>query len=101
MRIEHGEDIVVGVNRFQVEEPPFGDVLKVDDALRIKQMERLERVKRTRDAGAVATALDAIRTAANGTENLMPRIVAAVEAYATIGEISDTLREVWGEYEGE
>ena len=97
-RIEKVEDVVVGVNMFQIEEPPFEDILKVDDALRTKQMARLQATKERRDAGAVRDTLDAIRIAAAGTENLMPRIIAAVEAYATIGEISDTLRAVWGEY---
>jgi methylmalonyl-CoA mutase N-terminal domain/subunit len=99
-RIESGEDVVVGVNRFQIEEPPFADILKVDDSLRTKQMARLERVKSARDAAAVERALAAIRDAALGSDNLMPRIIAAVEAYATIGEVSDTLRGIWGEYEG-
>ncbi len=99
-RIESGQDVVVGVNRFQIEEPLFTDVLKVDESLRTKQMARLERVKSTRDADAVATALAAIRDAAMGTENLMPAILRGVEAYATIGEISDTLRAAWGEYVG-
>jgi methylmalonyl-CoA mutase, N-terminal domain len=98
-RIENGEDVVVGVNRFTIDEPPFADVLKVDDALRAKQIERLTRVKTTRDAAAVREKLDAIAAAATGTENLMPRILDAVEAYATLGEISDTLRAAWGEFE--
>jgi methylmalonyl-CoA mutase N-terminal domain/subunit len=98
-RIESGEDVIVGVNRFQIEEPPFADVLKVDDALRAKQIERLDRVRATRDQAATDAALQSIHAAAQGTDNLMPRIIAAVEAYATLGEIGDTLREVWGEYE--
>lgn len=98
-RIENGEDIVVGVNKFTLEEPPFEDILKVDDTLRTKQMARLKAVRESRDQQAVQQALDALCTAAQGTDNLMPRIIAAVEAYATIGEISDTLRSVWGEYD--
>jgi methylmalonyl-CoA mutase, N-terminal domain len=98
-RIETGEDVVVGVNRFQIEEKPFTDVLKVDDSLRTKQIERLERTRATRDAAAVDAALAAIRSAAVGSDNLMPHILAAVEAYATLGEISDTLRATWGEFE--
>lgn len=98
-RVESGEDTVVGVNKFTIEEPPFADILKVDDALRTKQMARLEAMKARRDAASVAACLAALRAAAIGTDNLMPHILAAVEAYATIGEISDTLREVWGEYE--
>jgi methylmalonyl-CoA mutase N-terminal domain/subunit len=98
-RIEHGDDVVVGVNRFQIDEPPFQDILKVDDSLRAKQVARLDRTRAARDSARVAAALDAIAEAAAGTENLMPRILAAVEEYATIGEISDRLRAVWGEYE--
>ncbi len=97
-RIENVEDVVVGVNRFQIDEPPFKDVLMVNDSLREKQIARLAEVKRTRNAAQVASTLDALRQAARGTENLMPRILDAVEAYATIGEISDTLRAEWGEY---
>jgi methylmalonyl-CoA mutase N-terminal domain/subunit len=98
-RIESREDVIVGVNQFQIEEPPFGDVLHVDDSLRVKQIERLNHIRSTRDQAATDGALNAIREAATGTENLMPRIIAAVEAYATVGEIADTLRGVWGEYE--
>jgi len=98
-RIEHGEDVVVGINMFTQEEPPFEDILKIDDSLRTKQMERLRTVKKSRDGEQVRQTLDELRAAARGTDNLMPRIIAAVEAYATIGEISDTLREIWGEYD--
>ncbi len=98
-RIESGEDIVVGVNKFTIKEPPFEDILKVDDSLRVKQMERLREVRERRDGESVERALAAIGEAAAGGENLMPRIITAVEHYATIGEISDTLRRVWGEYE--
>jgi methylmalonyl-CoA mutase N-terminal domain/subunit len=98
IRVENVEDIVVGVNRFQIEEEGAVDILKVDDAIRVKQIARLEKVRSTRDAAAVESALAAIREAATGTENLMPRILAAVEAYATLGEIADTLRGVWGEF---
>jgi methylmalonyl-CoA mutase N-terminal domain/subunit len=98
-RIESREDVIVGVNQFQIEEPPFGDVLHVDDSLRVKQIERLNHIRSTRDQAATNATLNAIREAATGTENLMPRIIAAVEAYATVGEIADTLREVWGEHE--
>ena len=99
-RIEATEDIVVGVNAFQIDEPPFGDVLTIDDSLRTKQMERLQRVKSERDAARVAAALAAIADGARGTANMMPLLLEAVEAYATIGEISDRLRAVWGEFGG-
>ncbi|KXK57827.1 MAG: methylmalonyl-CoA mutase [Chlorobi bacterium] len=100
LRVERGEDVVVGVNKFQMEEPPFTDILHVDDALRTKQIERLHRTKSSRNAAQVEQSLSAIRAAAtDGGQNLMPNILAAVESYATLGEISDTLRKVWGEYE--
>ncbi len=98
LRIENGEDVVVGVNRYQVEEPPMEDVLTVDDALREKQIERLASVKAGRSAADVDRCLTAIGVAAAGTENLMPRILAAVESYATLGEIANVLRTVWGEF---
>ena len=59
----------------------------------------MEDLKRTRDNARVGRALDGLRTAASGTENLMPPILEAVRAYATLGEMCDALREVWGEYE--
>lgn len=99
LRIEQGQDVVVGVNQFQIEESPFSDILKIDESLRAKQVDRLNRTREMRNGDRVADALKTISVAARGTENLMPLILSAVEAYATIGEISDTLREVWGEYE--
>lgn len=99
LRVERGEDVVVGVNRFHIEEPPFTDILHVDDALRTKQIERLNRTKSSRNVADVEEGLVAIRQAAIDGNNLMPCILAAVESYATLGEISDTLRKVWGEYE--
>jgi len=100
-RIESGEDVVVGMNRYRIEEPPFADVLTIDESLRTKQVARLAQVRSERNADAVRAAMNALESAARGEENLMPRIVAAVEAYATLGEIADTLRGVWGEYGGE
>ena len=99
-RIENSEDIVVGVNRFQMEEPPFDDVLSVDDSLREKQTERLRQVRASRNQEDLDAAMVRLKEAALGSENLMPRILDAVEAYGTVGEISDTLRSVWGEYGG-
>ena len=99
-RIEAGEDIVVGLNAYEMEEPPFDDLLTVDDSLRQKQTARLAEVKSSRNADEVQRTLDAIAEAATANTNLMPLILEAVEAYATVGEISDVLREVWGEYEG-
>ena len=97
-RIESGEDVVVGMNRYTMEEPPFEELLTVDDSLRIKQIERLKSVRSSRNQEKTDAALAAIAEAAEGHANLMPHILHAVETYATVGEISDTLRRVWGEY---
>jgi len=97
-RIESKEQIVVGVNEFIVDEPPFEKTLKIDESIREKQMKRLNDVRQSRNADAVRAALDNLSRAARGDENMMPHILAAVECYATLGEISDTLRSCWGEY---
>ncbi|MGE3801190.1 MAG: methylmalonyl-CoA mutase [Candidatus Kapaibacterium sp.] len=99
-RVESKEDIVVGVNQYQMDEPPFDDVLSVDDSLREKQMARLAEVKASRNNERVDETLRSLKGGATGNANLMPLILDAVEAYATVGEISDGLREVWGEYGG-
>jgi methylmalonyl-CoA mutase N-terminal domain/subunit len=98
--IEKGDRVIVGLNRFQVaeEEKPTG-LLKVDPAVGEKQVARLHELKSTRDNEAVRQALAELKTAAAGTANLMPPILKAVKALATLGEICDTLREVFGEYE--
>ena len=96
--IESGERIVVGVNEYQVDEEPEVDVEDVDEANETRQRERLEAVKDERDEEAVEAALATVREAAAGDENLVPPIVDAVKAYATVGEISNALREVFGEY---
>jgi methylmalonyl-CoA mutase N-terminal domain/subunit len=97
--IESGERVVVGVNEFQVDEEPHVDVEEVDKDDEARQRERLEAVKDDRDDDAVAAALDAVREAAAGDDNVLPPMVDAVKAYATVGEISDVLREEFGEYQ--
>jgi methylmalonyl-CoA mutase N-terminal domain/subunit len=97
--IEKGERIIVGLNRFQtVEEKPSG-LLKVDPEVGEKQKARLQELKNTRDNAAVQQALAELKAAAAGTDNLMPPILKAVKALATLGEVCDTLRAVFGEYE--
>jgi methylmalonyl-CoA mutase N-terminal domain/subunit len=97
--VERKEKVIVGVNDFvQQDEPPIA-ILYIDDTASDTQLAKLERLKRTRDADAVARSLDTLRSAAQGTTNLMPSIVDAVRAYATVGEVCDALRDVWGEYE--
>ncbi len=97
--VERRDKIVVGVNDFvQEDEPPIA-VLYIDESASEKQLAKLERLKKTRDAGAVGRALDRLRAAARTTDNVMPPILDAVRAYATVGEMCDALRDVWGEYE--
>jgi methylmalonyl-CoA mutase N-terminal domain/subunit len=97
--VERKERIIVGVNDFVQEDEPPIEILYIDESASERQLARLEALKRTRDNARVRRALDGLRTAASGTENLMPRILEAVRAYATLGEMCDALREVWGEYE--
>jgi methylmalonyl-CoA mutase N-terminal domain/subunit len=96
--VDRSEAVVVGVNRFKQEDEKPVVLQKIDEALERKQVERLQALRARRDAGPWAESLKKIEDAARSGANLMPQIVAAVEAYATVGEISDTLREVFGEY---
>jgi methylmalonyl-CoA mutase N-terminal domain/subunit len=97
--VETGDATVVGVNRFQSEETTAPPLLRVEPAIEAAQVERLRRLRARRDAAAVESALAALEAAARTTnENLLPLILVAVEAYATVGEISHRLRGVWGEY---
>src|SRR5260370_21857833 len=96
--IERNEAVVVGVNRFQNEEERPVKTLRVDPAIEKAQVERLHALRTRRDASAVETALRKLEEAAQGTENVLPRILECVEAFATVGEISNRLRGVWGEY---
>ncbi|HWG90402.1 MAG TPA: methylmalonyl-CoA mutase family protein [Candidatus Thermoplasmatota archaeon] len=98
MRVEKKDQIVVGVNEFTSDAPLDVEVAKVDPALEARQVEKLRALRAKRDAKAVEAALADLRKAARGTENLMPHILRAVKAYATIGEICNTLRAEWGEY---
>ncbi len=96
--IESGVRIIVGVNKFSEKEKPLDNVFRVDDSIRTVQTEKLQKLKAERNATEVNDALETLKIHAQGTENLMPDIIRAVEAYATLGEIADTLREVFGEY---
>ncbi len=97
--VERGEQVIVGVNGFVQDADPPIDTLYIDETVSTTQMERLDRIKRTRDGARVDRALDRLSAAAVTTENLMPPILVAVRAYATVGEMCDALRRVWGEYE--
>jgi methylmalonyl-CoA mutase N-terminal domain/subunit len=96
--VESGDQVVVGVNRFQVEEKMPENLLRVDLAVEAYQKEKIARVKAERDDEAVRGALDALRRAATDGSNVMPPVFAAVKGYATLGEISDVLRDVFGEF---
>ncbi|TKX68436.1 methylmalonyl-CoA mutase [Halorubrum sp. GN11GM_10-3_MGM] len=96
--IEEGERIIVGVNEFEVDEEPEMDLEEVDPDQEQNQRDRLNEVKADRDDDAVDDALAGLREAAQGTENVMPHIVDAVKAYATVQEVSDVLRDEFGEY---
>ncbi|MFN3597192.1 MAG: methylmalonyl-CoA mutase [Rubricoccaceae bacterium] len=100
LAVETGEAVVVGVNRYQSDEPADVEVMKVPDAIRHEQAARLAALRARRDAARHAAALEALEAAARTDENLLPRVLAAVEAEATVGEIAHRLRAVWGEYAG-
>ncbi|HEC82112.1 MAG TPA: methylmalonyl-CoA mutase [Thermoplasmatales archaeon] len=96
--IDEMKRIVVGVNKYQLDEPISIPILKVDEKGERIQIERLKKLRRERDNAKVKRALNALRKAAEGDENLMPYILDCVKAYATLGETCDVLREVFGEY---
>ncbi|HEY3247487.1 MAG TPA: methylmalonyl-CoA mutase family protein [bacterium] len=96
--IESGDQVVVGVNRFQLAEEVRPELLRMSPEILTRQLAALARVRRERDGDAVERALGRLRRAAGGTENLMPHLLEAVTAYATVGEICDTLRSVFGVY---
>jgi methylmalonyl-CoA mutase N-terminal domain/subunit len=96
---EDGERIIVGVNKFETEEDGDKDIAEVDEAVEGTQKDSVAAIRDQRDSEAVDAALDALHTAAEGEENLLPYIIDAVKAYATTGEICDTMRDVFGEYQ--
>jgi methylmalonyl-CoA mutase N-terminal domain/subunit len=98
LEIEKDERVIVGLNKFQVKEGPPKGLLRVDPEVGRRQVAKIAAVKESRDGARVQRALAALETAAKGTDNLMPFILEAVRSYATLGEISDVLRLVFGEY---
>jgi len=98
--VESGKRVVVGVNSYQVEEPPPEGLLKVDPKVGEIQLRKLKELKAARDKGKVESSLSDLKKAAKGNANLMFPILESVKAYATLGEICGVLREVFGEYEG-
>jgi methylmalonyl-CoA mutase N-terminal domain/subunit len=95
--VEQKQRIIVGVNRYELEDEPEVEILRIDPALEGEQVERVKAVRARRDSGEVERALTRIREAASrDRENLMPPLIAASKAYVTLGEMCDALREVWG-----
>jgi len=97
--VERGEQTIVGVNKYVMEEEPPVDILQIDETVRDHQLERLAQVRSTRDKGAVSNSLEKLKLAARDNENTMPYIIDAVAAYATVEEICVALRDVYGIYE--
>jgi methylmalonyl-CoA mutase N-terminal domain/subunit len=99
-KVESGEQTVVGINRFTVDQEDATPLLRIDPEFESQQVERLRSVRAGRDQAAVNESLDSVERAARSTDNLIPHLIIAVEAHATLGEISDRLRIVFGEYTG-
>jgi methylmalonyl-CoA mutase N-terminal domain/subunit len=97
-KIETGEKIIVGVNKFQVKEETPIPLLKIDDNIRDAQVEKIKRLKETRSQEQTAKCLEAVREKAASDENIMPSVIDAVENYCTLGEIADELRKLFGEF---
>jgi methylmalonyl-CoA mutase N-terminal domain/subunit len=97
--VERRDQIIVGVNEFVAEEEQPLPILHIDESIAERQLAKLDRLRQERDNGEVGRTLDRLRDAARGSHNTMPALLDAVRAYATVGEMCDALREVWGEYE--
>jgi methylmalonyl-CoA mutase N-terminal domain/subunit len=97
-QIDSGERVVVGVNKFTVDEEEHYEPLRVDPTIGAAQCDRLEALRAGRDQAAVDLALDALKAAARGTDNVLYPMRDALRLRATVGEVSDALREVWGLY---
>jgi methylmalonyl-CoA mutase, N-terminal domain len=97
-KIESGEKIIVGVNKFSVKEEDSIPIFKIDDSIRHGQVQKLKALKEKRNGEKVTSSLEAIRQKAVDGENLMPSVIEAVENFCTLGEISDVLRNIFGEY---
>ncbi len=97
--VERRRQVIVGVNEFVSDDHRGVPILQIDEGVAQQQLKKTDRVRRSRDGGAVSRALEALGVAAAGTANTMPALLDAVRAYATIGEMCDVLRAVWGEYQ--
>lgn len=98
MEIEELKRIIVGVNKYQIKEPEHKDLLKIDMKVQDEQIKFLKQIRSQRNNDEVNKKLEALRIAAEGSENLMPYILDAVKVYSSIGEICNTMRNVFGEY---
>ena len=98
MAVDRKQKIVVGVNEYVAKEEPL-DILQIDETVAERQAVNLRKLRAERSGDAVARSLAALRKAAQGTDNTMPFIYDAVKAYATVGEICDAFRDVFGTYE--
>jgi len=97
--IESKRQIIVGVNEFASGQSGAVPLLQIDERVAHEQLAKTDRVRRTRNKVSLTRSLERLRKAAAGTENTMPALLDAVRAYATIGEMCDALRDVWGEYQ--
>jgi methylmalonyl-CoA mutase, N-terminal domain len=97
-QVENHEKIIVGVNKFQVEQETPIPGFRIDDSIRDQQVEKLKSLRATRDSVKANSCLETIRQKASGNENIMPSVIESVENYCTLGEIADVLRGVFGEY---
>jgi len=96
--IDSGESVVVGVNRYATDERPTMDVFALDADVERQQVARLRALRAARDHTTWRAAIEAVESAARSRDNLVPRIITAVEAQVTVGEIADTMRGVFGEF---
>ncbi len=99
-KIESGEEVVVGMNKYQLEDEPKPELHRIDPELQRKQIEKLEALRSSRDQNRASARLDELKDGARGHKNLMPLIIECVRDYCTVGEICGVLREEFGEYTG-
>jgi methylmalonyl-CoA mutase N-terminal domain/subunit len=100
LKVERGEKLIVGVNKFTEQEPEGNAVFRIDDNIRIQQSEKLVKLRAERNNEVAKEKIQAVRNAVIENNNIMPSVIEAVESYCTLGEIADTLRSVYGEYQG-
>jgi methylmalonyl-CoA mutase N-terminal domain/subunit len=98
LNVENQKEIVVGVNKFQTDEDAEKEILEFDPEIEDRQKEKLKTLKEKRDQNTVKEALEKLKKAAKEDDNIMPYVLDAVKHYATVGEISSALRDVFGEY---